>query len=108
MGRKGRTPDWDRHELLALVGPDARPSCEHNAAVVELAREGSGRPPGVLVPAPSRLQDVVADHGLGKANLVGSTQLVADHRLGLVEVADFDSAWPFLRRRFCPAVIPRT
>jgi hypothetical protein len=46
----------------------------------------------MLLPTPSRLQDVAANHGLGKANLVGSTQWVAHHRLGLVEVTNFNSA----------------
>jgi hypothetical protein len=46
----------------------------------------------MLLPASSRLQDVAADHGLGKANLAGSSQRVAHHRLGLVEVADLNTA----------------
>jgi hypothetical protein len=46
----------------------------------------------MLLPTPSRLQDVAADYGLGKANLVGSTQWVAHHRLGLVEVTNFNPA----------------
>jgi hypothetical protein len=34
---------------------------------------------------------MTADDGLGKANLVGGTQRSAHDRLGLVEVADFNS-----------------
>jgi hypothetical protein len=46
----------------------------------------------MLLPAPSRLEDVAGDHRVSKANLIARSQWVADHRLGLVEVADFNSA----------------
>ena len=51
--------------LLALVGPDTYPSPEDNASVIELARGGSDLRLRICLPAPARLQDVVADHRSG-------------------------------------------
>jgi hypothetical protein len=79
-------------ELLTLISPYAHPSAEDHAAVVELARGGSDRGLGMLLPTPARLEDVAADHGLGQANLVGGTQRIVHDRLGLAEVADLNPA----------------
>ena len=74
----GHVPGWQvEHlvgaddELLAVIGANAHPSAEDHAAVVELARGGSDRRPGVLLPAPTRLKDMTGDHCLCQANLVG-------------------------------------
>ena len=46
----------------------------------------------MLLPAPARLEDVAADHGLGQANLGGFTQRIAHDCLGLAEVANLNAA----------------
>jgi hypothetical protein len=82
-------PDDD---FLALVGPDTQPSAEDNAPVIELARGGADLWLRMCLPAPARLQDMVADHRSGEAHLVGRAQRVCHHRLGLTQVADLDRA----------------
>jgi len=76
----GEVPGWQVEHLvgpddylLALVGPDAHSSTEDNAPVIELARGGTGLGLRVGLPAPARLQDMVADHCSGQAHLVGRT-----------------------------------
>src|SRR4029450_11827879 len=90
----GDVPGWEVEnlvrpddDLLALVGPDAHSPAEDNAPVVELARGGADLGLCVRLPAPPRLQDMVADHRSGEAHLVGRTQRIRDHRLGLAPSA---------------------
>lgn len=47
---------------------------------------------GVCLPAPSGLQDMVADHRPGEAHPVGRTERIADHRLGLTQITDLNPA----------------
>jgi hypothetical protein len=78
--------------LLAVVGPDTHPPTEDNATVMELARGGADLGLRVCLPAPARLQDVVADHRSGQAHLVRRAKLIGHHGLGLTQIADFEPA----------------
>ena len=86
-------------ELLAVIGADAHPPAEHDAAVVKPARRGSRGRARVLLPVPPGLQDVAAHNGLGKPDLVRIAQRVAYDRLGRAQVAHFNST----HRRSVPA-----
>jgi hypothetical protein len=78
--------------LLAVVGPDTHPPTEDNATVMELARGGADLGLRVRLPAPARLQDVVADHRSGQAHLARRTKRICQHRLGLTQIADLEPA----------------
>jgi hypothetical protein len=72
--------------------------------VIELAGGGADLGLRVYLPAPARLQEVVADHRSRQAHLVGRTQRICRHRLGLTQVADLDPAHSDPASRFLPTV----
>ena len=78
-------------QLLAVVGANTHPPVEDDAAVEELARGGADLRPRVLLPTPARLEDMRGDDRAGEAHLVSRSTGVGRHRLGLAEVADFNT-----------------